>query len=346
MITTAVCAVFAAGLCALFIVRIVRRGRLVPLLKAAAVAALLNLFTIVPLATHAQNGVSAQMMPRLLTANVLSVRQLLLGSLSGQAITLGLPLVLSTIVAILCAAAKTGQRSASAVCLLIAGVAFALMTTALCPWRQITAWTRGAAAYIQFPWRLLSMATCCLSFAGGHALARLCGRGKRGVWLRLGALALCAAAVSPQLLTWTQSENVLAPNRPKLWDALYADYTLTDTVISQMKDMQVHTDGDVTLSDYEKFGTQIVAGVRSETGGEVSFPLFAFAGYAAELDGERVDILRGENNRIALSVPAHTDGLLHIWFEGKASWRAAEAVSLLTACLMLADAAVRRRRRA
>ena len=337
MISTAVCAVFAAALCVGCIARIVKERRFVPLVKALAVAALLNLFTIAPLATYLRQGVSTSMMQRTLAEHLLTPAQLLFGASPTRLLALGLPLVLAAIAAAGVAATRKGQEgSKPALLLLIAGVVFSLMATTLCPWEKLTDWTRGAVEYIQFPWRLLAFATCCLSFAGGHALARICGR--RETLMRVGVWALCTAAFLPPLLLWAQSEDYLAANRPKPWDRVYADYTLAGTVVSQMKDARVLLSGDVTLSDYEKQGTRISANVHAQAGGEVAFPLFAFEGYAAELNGERIAVARGENNRIALSIPAGTDGALRVWFEGKPFWRVAEVISLLTACLTIASA--------
>ena len=337
MISTAICAAFSAALCIGCAARIARQRRIVPLAKALAVAVLLNLFTLVPLVTYLRQGVSTSMMQRTLSDHLLTPAQLLFGTSPTRLLALGLPLVASAVAAAVVAAARKGaEGSKPALMLLIAGIAFSLMTTTLCPWEKLAGWTHGAVEYIQFPWRLLAFATCCLSFAGGHALAQLCG--KRETLMRVGVLALCAAAFLPSLLLWAQSEDYLNAYRPKPWDRVYADYTLEGTVVSQMKDARVLLSGDVTVSHYDKQGTRICANVHSRAGGEVAFPLFAFEGYAAELNGERIAIARGENNRIALSIPAGTDGELRIWFEGKPIWRAAEVISLLTACLTFASA--------
>lgn len=355
MISTALCAGTALCLCLLFCARIVRQRRFAPLLKAAACALLLNAYAIAPLITWLRQGVQTGMMVRDAKAHLIAPAQLLLpamqtgqeladASLKGGTIVIGLPLLLGGVAALYAAflnGAEGKRRLALFLCALAA--AFALASTTLCPWARLSALTRGLIDYIQFPWRLLSMTCVCLSLAGGWGLDRLCGK---EALAQLGVLALCALTALPVIAEQTRREDVLKADRPVYWNQVFEDYTLTGTVVSQTQDRQPHPAPDVTLEGYEKFGTHIEADVRAPQGGEVSFPLFAFDGYAAELDGERIDIERGENNRIALTLPAGTQGHLRVWFAGKPQWRAAEAVSLLTAALLAVGAGGRRRARA
>ena len=67
----------------------------------------------------------------------------------------------------------------------------------------------------------------------------------------------------------------------------------------------------------------------------LTLPLFGFDGYAAELNGEKIDWVRGENNRIAVDLPAGTQGELSVRYEGKAIWRVADALSLATLLCLL-----------
>ena len=113
------------------------------------------------------------------------------------------------------------------------------------------------------------------------------------------------------------------------------EYQIEGTDVNDTRDRTAHLFGDVQLTSYKKDGTQIVAEIASEKGGSIEFPLFAFDGYAAELDGQRLDIARGDNNRIHMDIPAGANGTLRIWFEGKMLWRAADALSLLSAVIFL-----------
>ena len=74
------------------------------------------------------------------------------------------------------------------------------------------------------------------------------------------------------------------------------------------------------------------------------FPIFGFPGYEAEFNGERIAWYLGDNNRLTVDIPASTSGELTVRYAGKALWRIADAVSLLTA-VGLAAWLMRRRKR-
>ena len=91
----------------------------------------------------------------------------------------------------------------------------------------------------------------------------------------------------------------------------------------------------LVITDSEKDGTRGRAQVEAREDSELSLPIFAFDGYAAEVDGQRLEIDRGENSRLTVLLPAGTSGTLRVWFAGKAVWRVCDAVSLLTLLVML-----------
>ena len=78
-------------------------------------------------------------------------------------------------------------------------------------------------------------------------------------------------------------------------------------------------------------------------GASLSFPLFGFDGYAAELNGEPAAWRLGANNRLTLDVPAGTAGTLNVRFRGKAIWRVTDAISLMTALCTAAYCCKRRK---
>ena len=349
MITTALCALAVIAVCAVCAVKIVREGRVVPLCLAGLCALGLCLYALLPLADYISSGVGVGMMVRRTSEHLLSPAQLLLsmdsvsgtpadGTLKGFSLVIGLPLLVGAAAALIAAVTRekrTGMDRAALI-LVAAGAAFALATTTLCPWARLESLTGGLVSFIQFPWRLLSVTTLCLALAGGYGLSQVLS--SRGSAAQLAVLTLCAALALPLLSAETRKENYIEAGHVPDWTYLYEDYTLGGTFLRGTLDQTVHTQGDVTVTDYDKAGTSITAGVEAEQGGTVSFPLFAFDGYEAELSGERVEIARGENNRITVDVPAGTRGTLTIRFAGKPIWRVGEAVSLLTALAMAAHA--------
>ena len=349
LITAALCGLAAVAVCAVFIVRIVREGRLGALLLSALSALGLCLYVLIPMITNSLSGVSTSMMLRWTTAHLIAPAQLLLaagsyggvlpdGTLSSDSLVIGLPLLLGAAAALYAAVTrkKRGREDRFALLMVAVGTGAALMTTTLCPWAQLERLTGGLIAYIQFPWRLLMVASLCFALAGGYGLSRLFDAQATAV--QFATLALCAALAMPMLTQETRRDGYLEAGHVPAWDQVFEDYTLAGTVISGTRDTAVHTSGDVVLTDYEKFGTRVTAHVESEAGGAVELPLFAFEGYEAKLCGETVAIARGENNRIAVEIPAGAQGELTVRFVGRGIWRVGEAVSLTTALALAADA--------
>lgn len=347
LISTVICGLAAVALCVCFAFRIIREKRWMPLVLAAVTALLLCLYALVPLMTHSRNGVATNMMLRWTPEHLLAPAQLFLdaaipltkpmdGALKEYPTVLGLPIVLGALAALMAVVSvrKQEREDKTALVLLLAGAGFALMTTTLFPWERLTQLS-GLVGYIQFPWRLLAMATVCFSIAGGYGLAKLTQE-KESAW-QLAVFAVCALTVLPLLTQEVRKDSYLQPNRVPAWDMLYEDYTLEGTVIGEVRDASVHTFGEIDMQAYEKVGTNISADVHASTDSQIAFPLFAFDGYAAELNGERIDVERGENNRLTVSLSAGSDGELRIWYEGKRIWRICDMISLLAAVALLAS---------
>ena len=66
----------------------------------------------------------------------------------------------------------------------------------------------------------------------------------------------------------------------------------------------------------------------------VTLPLFYYEGYRAEYEGERIDIFRGENNRISIMVYQGNEGDVQLSYKEPVLWRFADVVSLGTAVAM------------
>ena len=349
LITAALCGLAAVAVCAVFIVRIVRERRLGAILLSALSALGLCLYALIPMLTNSLSGVSTSMMPRWTTEHLLAPAQLLLttgshgsalsdGTLSSDSLVIGLPLLIGAATALYAAVTREKREREDwfALLMVAVGTGTALMTTTLCPWTRLERLTGGLIAYIQFPWRLLMVTSLCFALTGGYGLSRLFDSQDTAV--QMATLALCAALAMPMLTQETCKDGYLEAGHVPAWDQVFEDYTLAGTVISGTRDTAVYTRGDVVLEDYEKFGTSVTAQVESAAGGAVDLPLVAFEGYEAKLCGETVAIARGENNRIAVNIPAGTQGELAVRFAGRGIWRVGEAVSVTTALALAANA--------
>ena len=161
----------------------------------------------------------------------------------------------------------------------------------------------------------------------------------------LCVLGLAAVVIWPVLDDYMSRADILEFGTSASPYVMYQEYQIEGTDLGATWNREPLVSGDVQLMQYEKDGTTIRAEVTAEEGGAVELPLFAFDGYRAELDGREAAITRGSNNRIHIDVPSGTHGTLSVRFIGKALWRIADAVSLLTAAGLCAYMIRRRRSR-
>lgn len=321
MLTTLLC----AGVFALALVccgaRLGRERRFAALALAALTTVALNLTTLVPIVTTYLSGVTTSVGTYGFVELTHEAVRLL-----GTDKELGLAMILG-VAALLCCgegAAERAQRGDIVRLLLLGGVC-AWMSTDMFPWSYVFALTGGALEILQFSWRFLAIGTACLALCGGLGYARLLrGTHARGLLAALAVAILCAAPVIEQALEY----DVMEFGQDASPYVLTPEYQFEGTDLVATRSREARAKGDVRLEQYGKDGTRISAQVDARGDAELTFPLFAFDGYAAQLNGERIPWTRGENNCLTVSLPAGTQGELLIWFEEKAIWRAADAASL------------------
>lgn len=355
LITTAVCGVIAvlAGIAG--VVKILREGRLVPLLKAIAAAALLNAFFLVPLLDFGQQDIATAWMMRDLNEEAVHPAQLLMTASSasgladsgfkGYAVGIGTPLLIAAAAALYTALCREKKERTDILALLLcaAGAVCAVMSTRLFPWGRVTAMTGGLAAYIQFPWRMLVLTSLCFSLAGGYAVSRMTEN--RDGAAEIAVLALCAVCVLPLLTAEARDEKFIKKGWLPEWDVRFGDYTLPGANLRLLDIVEPLADEDVTITDYRKIGTEIEAYVSAPRGGEVVLPLYAFLGYEAEIGGEPLEIGATENSHMLLTLDAGMEGRLHVHYAGKLLWRIGDGISLAALLAIAAGAAAGKRKK-
>jgi len=356
MLSTLICALTAVGVCVLFIVKIMREGRLLAIVKAGCLALVLCAFQLVPFVQYSLQGIGAQELAKDPAFFAISPAQLfLLGAgemsadprdmtLSTFALEIGLPLIIAAGLALYMAATaqKKEEKNHFALLLTAAGCLFALMATTLFPWSHVRVLTRGLSDYLQFPWRFLMMTAVCFALAGGWGLAKFA----RGHGEQMAAAALCAAAICalPTLTDETRNPDYIALGETVSPNLKYTEYTIPGTETEPTMDQALILDGEIRIDAYEKDGTTAVMQLAADTDGSVTLPLFGYDGYRAALNGGEVVWTLGENNRLSVPLEKGMQGELRVWFAGKRLWRAAEALSLAAGLGMILHGRVRRKR--
>ena len=354
MISTLIVAVTVAALSLAMVVRLVKEKRLGALMLAGLFAALLCVSAVVPLMTYNQSGVTAGMMVRWTADNAVSPSQLLFattdpltgapadGTLKATAVEIGAPLLLAALAACWHAlrTEKRGQEERAALAFVVLGAAFALAATTMFPWAKLDTLTHGLSGYIQFPWRLLMMTSFFFALAGGYGLTKLAEE-KQALML-FAALGMCMVFAMPMLTAETKKDNYVAYSRVSPQNVAFQDYTLEGSYPSDTEDGSVHADGNVSFGRLHRAGTVATLDVDAQTDARVTLPLYAFSGYAADVDGQEMTIEIGEQNRMTILLPAGTRGTLRVRYVGVGYWRIADAVSL-AALALLAGKKIRRK---
>ena len=343
MLSTAICAVVAVGVGALFIVRIVRGRRLGAIVNAALVTAALCAFQLVPLLMMGREGLGVSGMDRILTYFDLQPAALFLNHetipewwdehMIQYSVAIGFPLVLAAGLTVYTLAADgLEDKGRTALLMLAGGALFAWASTNLFPWSYVAAATKNLVNFIQFPWRLLMLTTAFLALAGGYGAMRFGGKSPRMMLALM--LTVGAVAVLPTLTEEARKADIIDYGEIATPDLWVTDYLPEGTDMAKTADTAPHTDG-VIIDEYAKDGTRIDAHAVSESGGSVSFPLFGFTGYEVTLGGEAIPWHRGDNNRITVDLPAGMDADIAVRYVVSPIWHAADVVSIMTAALLL-----------
>lgn len=354
LLTTVLCALGAAAVCVLCVRRLFREGRIWSLVKAALFALLMGVYTLVPFFMYSAQGIGAQSILGANTLHMLSPAQLFLWSegdmlidprdtqLSGQAFEIGIPMLLGAAALLYIRAVRPArdQKEKYALFFAFAGLASAFVTTRLFPWSHLDVLTAGYINYLQFPWRFLLVVSVMLSLACGYAYMRLAGDKKELV--TFAVLGLSLVMVLPTLSHEARRDNYVEFGEGASPYIEYHEYMLPGSSIFATFDRDVHTEGDVQVTQYRKQGTTVTAHVDAQSDALISVPLFGYDGYKAEMNGQELTWSLGENQRLVAHVPAGASGEMKVWFAGKTIWRAAEAVSL-AAAVALAWLSVRRK---
>lgn len=282
-----------------------------------------------------------------------------IGTHNDMSLTLGLPLLLGLGLVLFCLQQSRKQEKPSrtlSVLRITAGMGLfaTLLTLQVFPWDFIENWfghTVGKlAGMFQFPWRFLSFAAL-LFCAAILAALQLLEHG-RPMAARIFTLVLAVCIVLTTNVFYTQllvceqdTYNTTSHNNTR--DVVNGEYLVDGTSIYETVWAQPKPASDeLTVTGYEK--REGVAYLSVENAGEpadISVPIFNYGHYAA-LDtetGETFAITTGENARIVLTIPAGYSGTISIAWHSPVWWRGCEAFSALCALGCLGYALYRRR---
>ena len=360
LITTAVVAVGSVLIAVLAIAMSLYRRekpakRMLSLVGAVAAAMLLGVCLLGPMLTYLGQGVTADEMRRSLSENAMAPAQLFSqtgydlntkvwdGTLRSKGYEVGIPLLLAAISTLsLLLSRLAEQKRMDRICFcavfcLAAGSGCVWAASTLFPWDALPEPVLNAASFLQFPWRLLMLSDLLFSVCGAFAVRELAGfKPSRTCQIALShaVLALCLVSVMPLLTMETRKNHYVYYGRVSEQGMIYLDYALKGTDSRTMTSRAVEAD-DVDVTGFERAGTNICVDIEAGNGGTLTLPVFAFEGWQAELNGERLQTQRSKTNRLRLIIPQTEGGKVLVRFAGKPFWRILDGISLLSGLILV-----------
>lgn len=303
---TAYFVVIAIGIMLIFQLFLKRltKYRLLEFLKATVLGLLLSAYILLPILEQNLHIDFNYIENRTLWSNGLkySFFNLLSNSLANSADTwgdlkpgIGVVLVLFVLIAITRFKRLTGRTKL----LLVIGIAFSLLTTNLFPW---VLFKTSFLSFVQFPWRLLTLATLFLSLAFTSFIddLKIPRNAQTGLSVLLVVLSI---SFSTNALYDFQQKNI-----PNLTNETYGDYALSsigggrEYLPANMDADQMFDNPDNNpailnenatvyeiVNDSNKYN-EFTYSIISADNQLVTLPKIAYKGYEVEIDGQKVAV--------------------------------------------------------
>ena len=225
---------------------------------------------------------------------------------------------------------------------LVGGILATIMTCVWFPWDFIQQAFDGKLALIvqniQFPWRILGIASLLFSTAFICLLGSLKSTGYRKEAVVLTGLVVVLTSISACYF-YSDNEDRREPLYIQSETDIHSEvgegieYLLKGTDIGSWLNDEVIMDEPIENFAYEKVKGSSFITYKNSTDSEVyaDIPVFCYKGYQAkDIDtGETIEIMSGEQNRIRVVIPSGYEGTIKVRFQEPLYWRISEVVSII-----------------
>lgn len=249
---------------------------------------------------------------------------------------------------------KSGKIAAVGKASAVFGAAMMLMSLEAFPWDKIQGLNGVCEALVgslQFPHRFLGWGTvflvcvfgCCLWFFREHSR-------KWEYYIGIVTVLIGVVTSSMYLLDFVgeRDTKIWVYNKEGMGFAHISDgeYLVQGTDAGLLTFGGAKPASGVEIASYEKRNLNVRMDCRNTNGSEgyVELPLLCYTGYQAYATetGERLEVVKGDNNVVRVKLPAYFSGEIEVGFVPPPHWRGSEAVSC-AGWLALAAGARRRR---
>ncbi len=232
------------------------------------------------------------------------------------------------------------------------------MASDIFPWNAIALWGKAGImmTQVQFPWRYITLAIIFLTLLLGEGLVFIAGvlkgrdylpgsiakempGGKRVYELILVSLVTVTVfSLTGFLSSYFDGIGVAEYYSESNIDdsrLIGGEYMRVGSTMEGLKE-ELYTAGvEAVIMGREKGVIRV--GAKSESGGELGFPVFNYKGYTVTSgEGKSYDIYDGPNNIVTVKLEAGFDGELTLEFKEPFAWRAGEVLSLIALALIAA----------
>lgn len=322
--------------------------RWIALCKAAIMTVLLNLWQIIPFVTYLSEDLTVFAKANIyLPDRVLTFSELFQTFVTENSKSIGGVLAIGTVLYIVLTISilhESGRdeklvryKRLGDVALIIAIPTIA-MTLWIFPWdlfcriNVIDNWIKG----LQFPWRLLGIGSFLLCIVFVAAAMILIHR--RPVFSKTMVVFVCAFSIMGSLyLIENVSQLETIEGRAYAENMILTDYLYfyqgdSDEALKDRGYVVMANQKDIwQFCDFQKQGTMItvtLSAQKEHSNSWIEVPLYYYPGYRAYLDGNELELLRGNDGVIRIMIPDDLkSGVLNVGFEAPWMWKAANWIS-------------------
>lgn len=224
------------------------------------------------------------------------------------------------------------------------GIGACAMSLCIFPWDAIAEYSellRSMIYALQFPYRLLSVATIALTVSAGCIFILF--RNSMGTkWTNCYAICIMLFTLGASIFfmeddlqhtSWTDIREIACLGTQRVGNGEYLPYEMDTEILACF---EPSTSKHIALEKYEKknCGVDISCENNGAQEGFIECGLVYYPGYEARVvsSGEKLTISSGDNHMLRVIVPADFEGEIRIDFTGRMIWKIADIIS---ACLWI-----------
>lgn len=264
-----------------------------------------------------------------------------LGFVGEMPLTIGFALVCCIFISIITAfLIKDKKKIKTLVLFTVFGLLSIVMSTIYFPWDSIRRipFLENAISSIQFPWRFLALAAVFTTFCICESIILLKETKYKTYLFQLGNILILVSVFSAMYFiagTNNRDDYIEFHSSKELNLVTTGDEYLPINTDIKLLDGEYHVIGDMELSNDTKNGTTIFVDVNAQEDSVLEVPLIYYRYYQAVINGDKLEVYGGNNNVVAVKVPAGTNGTIRISYAMPLHWMLSFVVSLITVVVIM-----------